>query len=74
MADVNLPPINGAYAPMPHELAGIKQKYKVKFGSSRTASTTIQGSSPCKVTTPKGVVTLKGGEKIEIKDGKITIK
>jgi len=49
-------------------------KKTVKFGGSRTASTTIQGSGPCKVKTPKGEVTLKGGEKIEIKDGKITIK
>ncbi len=49
-------------------------KYKVKFGASRTASTTIQGSSPCKVKTPNGEVTLKGGEKIEIKNAKITIK
>jgi hypothetical protein len=49
-------------------------KTTVKFGSSRTASTTIQGSGPCKVKTPKGEVTLKGGEKIRIKDGKITIE
>jgi len=32
MAEENLPQINGAYAPMPHELAEIKQRYKVKFG------------------------------------------
>jgi len=49
-------------------------KYKVEFGSSRTASVTIQGSSPCTVKTPKGDITLKGGEKIEIKNGKFTIK
>lgn len=46
----------------------------VKFGHSRTASTTIQGSGPCKVKTPNGEVTLKGGEHIEIKDATITIK
>lgn len=49
-------------------------KKTVKFGASRTASTTIQGSGPCKVKTPHGEVTLKGGEKIRIKDGKITIE
>ena len=48
--------------------------YTVKFGHSRTASTTIQGSSPCVVTTPHGKVTLKGGEHIEIKNATITIK
>ena len=47
--------------------------YTVKFKASTTGSTTIQGSSPCEVETPKGKVTLKGGEKITIKDGKITI-
>ena len=47
--------------------------YKVKFGASRTASTTIQGSAPCVVQTNKGKVTLKGGEKITIKDGGIKI-
>ncbi len=49
-------------------------KYTVTFGSSRTSSATIQGSSPCVVETPGGKVTLKGGENIEIKDGKITIR
>jgi hypothetical protein len=49
-------------------------KKTVKFGASRTASTTIQGSGPCKVKTPHGVVVLKGGENIEIKNGKVTIK
>ncbi len=49
-------------------------KYKVKFSHSTTSSTTIQGSSPCTVKTPAGDVVLKGGENIEIKNGKITIK
>lgn len=49
-------------------------RYKAKFGASRTASTTIQGSSPCTVKTPNGDVVLKGGEKIEIKNATITIK
>ena len=49
-------------------------KYTVKFTSSTTGSTTIQGSAPCVVKAPGGEVTLEGGEKIEIKDGKITVK
>jgi hypothetical protein len=49
-------------------------KKTVEFGSSRTASVTIQGSGPCVVKTPHGDVSLSGGENIEIKDGKITIK
>lgn len=48
--------------------------YKVTFESSRTAATTIQNSGPCVIETSYGKVELKGGEKIEIKDGKITIK
>lgn len=48
--------------------------YKVKFSHSTTSSATIQGSSPCTVKTPAGDVVLKGGENIEIKNGKITIK
>jgi hypothetical protein len=47
--------------------------YSVRFGSSRTASVTIQGSSPCKVSL-KNTVELKGGENIEIKDGYIKVK
>lgn len=48
--------------------------YTVEFGSSRTADATIQGDSPCVLETPKGKVTLQGGERIEIKDGKVTIQ
>jgi hypothetical protein len=48
--------------------------YTVKFSASTTGATTIQGSAPCVVNAPGGDVTLKGGEKIDIKDGKITIK
>lgn len=48
--------------------------YTVKFSASTTGATTIQGSAPCIVKAPGGEVTLKGGEKIDIKDGKITIK
>lgn len=47
-------------------------KKVVKFGSSRTASVTIQGSGPCKVTLGN-TVELKGGEKITIKGGQISI-
>ena len=46
---------------------------QVKFSGSTTGSSTIQGSGPC-VVKAGNTVTLKGGEKIEIKDGKITIK
>ncbi len=46
----------------------------VEFGSSRTASVTIQGSAPCIVETNSGKVKLKGGENIEIKNGKIEVK
>jgi hypothetical protein len=49
-------------------------KYKVKFGSSRTASVTIQGSSPCKVTLGSSTLTLSGGERLEIKNGKMIKK
>lgn len=48
--------------------------YKVVFDSSKTSTTTIQGSAPCIVETSHGKVELKGGEKIELKDGKILIK
>ena len=39
-----------------------------------TGTATIQGSGPCKVKHAGGDVELKGGEKLEIKDGKITLK
>lgn len=48
--------------------------YTVKFSGNTTSSATIQGSAPCVVKAPGGEVTLKGGENIEIKDGKIIIK
>jgi hypothetical protein len=48
-------------------------QYTVTFDGSTTSSTTIQGSAPCTVKTPAGDVVLKGGENIEIKDGKIKI-
>ena len=46
----------------------------VTFSSSTTGSATIQGSGPCKVKHAGGEVSLKGGEQIEIKNGKITVK
>ena len=49
-------------------------KYKAVFDGSTTSSVTIQGSAPCIVHTPGGNVTLKGGENIEIHDGKISVK
>lgn len=39
-----------------------------------TGTATIQGSGPCKVKHAGGEVELKGGEKLEIKDGKISLK
>lgn len=48
--------------------------YTVTFDGSTTSSTTIQGSTPCKVKDAGGEVTLKGGENIEIKDGRIIVK
>ena len=57
---------------MPAKCSG--SSYTVKFSGSTTGSTTIQGSAPCVVKAPGGEVTLKGGENIEIKDGKIIIK
>ncbi len=47
---------------------------KVKFNSHTTSTTTIQGSAPCVIKTPSGDVTVKGGEKLDIKNGKITVK
>ena len=49
-------------------------KYTLEVSGSTTGSSTIQGSAPCKVTHAGGTVELKGGENIEIKDGKITVK
>jgi hypothetical protein len=46
----------------------------VTFKGSTTSASSIQGSAPCTVKTDGGDVVLKGGEKILIKDGKITIK
>jgi hypothetical protein len=47
----------------------------VEFGSSRTASVTIQGgSSECVIETSCGSVTVKDGQTIEIVDGCIKIK
>jgi hypothetical protein len=49
-------------------------KSKAVFDGSTTSSYTIQGSGPCTVKTGAGDVVLKGGESIEIQNGKITIK
>ena len=43
------------------------------IGEGRTGAATIQGSSPCVVKHDGGEITLKGDEKIEIKDGVIKI-
>jgi hypothetical protein len=49
-------------------------KTSVTFGRSQTASVTIQGSGPCTVQTGAGNVVLKGGENLDIKDGKVQVK
>ncbi len=47
----------------------------VEFGSSRTATVTIQGgSSECVIETSCGTITVKDGDTIEIVDGCIKIK
>lgn len=46
---------------------------KISFSASTTSSATLQGSAPC-IVKAGNTVTLNGGEKIEIKDGKIIIK
>lgn len=47
----------------------------VEFGSSRTASVTIQGSSTeCVIKTSCGEVKVKDGDKIVIKDGCIKVE
>ena len=45
--------------------------YDVPFDHSRTASVTIQGDAPCDVTLNGVTLTLSGGEKLVIKDGKL---
>ena len=47
---------------------------KVTFGSSRTASVTIQGCSTATIFTSCGKVEVKDGDRIEIKNGCITVK
>lgn len=47
--------------------------YKVEFSASTTGAATIQGSAPCVVKHAGGEITLKGNEKVEIKDGVIKI-
>jgi hypothetical protein len=47
----------------------------VEFGHSRTASVTIQGGgSTAEIMTSSGTVTVKDGNTVEIKNGKIEVK
>jgi hypothetical protein len=48
-------------------------KNNVTFKSSRTSSLTIQGCSTCKVTINGQTFSLTGGEKIKIKNGKVSV-
>lgn len=47
---------------------------KAVFDANTTGAYTIQGSGPCTVSTPGGDIRLSGGEKLDIKGGKVTIK
>ena len=49
-------------------------KYTLEVRSSTTGATTMQGSGPCKVKHAGGEISLSGGEKIEIKDGVISLR
>lgn len=49
-------------------------KSQLVVDGNTTGSSTIQGSGPCKVKHAGGEVELKGGENIEVKDGKISVK
>lgn len=49
-------------------------KYTLEVRGSTTGASTIQGSAPCKVKHAGGEISLSGGEKIEIKDGKISLR
>jgi hypothetical protein len=47
----------------------------VEFDHSRTASVTIQGGgSTAEISTPSGKVTVKDGDTVEIKGGKVVVK
>lgn len=47
----------------------------VEFDHSRTASVTIQGGgSTAEIMTPSGKVTVKDGDTVEIKGGKVEVK
>ena len=47
----------------------------VEFDHSRTASVTIQGGgSTAEISTPSGKVTVKDGDTVEIKGGKVEVK
>ncbi len=48
-------------------------KSSITFRRGTTGASTLQGSAPCIVDTPKGKVTLNGGEDVEIKDAEIKI-
>jgi hypothetical protein len=49
-------------------------KSQLVTDGNTTGSATIQGSGPCKVKHAGGEVELKGGENIDIKGGKISVK
>lgn len=46
----------------------------ITFEGNTTSAATLQGSAPCVLQTPKGEVTLTGGEKVIIRNGEIEIE
>jgi hypothetical protein len=46
---------------------------EVTFDHSKTSSVTIQGCSDAVISTPKGDVKVKDGDKVKIKDGKVEV-
>lgn len=46
----------------------------ITFEGNTTGAATLQGSAPCVVQTAHGEVVLKGGEKVEIRNGVISIQ
>ncbi len=47
---------------------------KITFDGSKTASATIQGCSSATIYTSCGNIEVKDGDKVEIKDGCVTVK
>lgn len=46
----------------------------ITFEGNTTGAATLQGSAPCVLQTPKGEITLTGGETVVIRNGEIEIE